>query len=55
VADRRAGRRLLALAGVAALGARLGGRAAAAAAAALMALSPWWLFNPRLLARAYRP
>jgi hypothetical protein len=39
---------LLAIAGAAALGARLGGRAAGVAAAALMALSPWWAFNTAL-------
>ena len=36
---------LLALAGAAALGTRLGGRAAGAGAAAVMALSPWWAYN----------
>jgi hypothetical protein len=39
---------LLALAGAARLGARLGGPAAGAAAAAAMALSPWWYFNAAL-------
>jgi hypothetical protein len=39
---------LLAIAGAAVLGARLGGRAAGAAAAALMALSTWWAFNTAL-------
>ncbi len=40
---------LLALAGAAALAARLGGgRAGAAAAAAVLALSPWWWFNAAL-------
>lgn len=39
---------LLAIAGAAALGARLGGTAAGAAAAALMALSTWWFFNTAL-------
>jgi len=36
---------LLALAGAAALGTRLGGRPAGAGAAAVMALSPWWAYN----------
>jgi hypothetical protein len=39
---------LLALAGVFALAARLGGRWAGAAAVAVMALSPWWLYNTAL-------
>jgi hypothetical protein len=39
---------LLALAGVFALAARLGGRWAGAAAVAAMALSPWWLYNTAL-------
>ncbi len=39
---------LLAIAGAAALGTRLGGRAAGAAAALAVALSPWWWFNAAL-------
>ena len=39
---------LLALAGAAALGRRLGGTAAGAAAALAMALGPWWLYNAAL-------
>jgi hypothetical protein len=39
---------LLALGGVFALAARLGGRWAGAAAVAAMALSPWWLYNTAL-------
>jgi hypothetical protein len=39
---------LLAVAGAAVLGARLGGRAAGAAAALVLALSPWWWFNAAL-------
>jgi hypothetical protein len=39
---------LLAIAGAASLGTRLGGRAAGVAAAALMALSTWWGFNTAL-------
>jgi len=39
---------LLAIAGAAVLGARLGGAVAGAAAAALMALSTWWFFNTAL-------
>ena len=39
---------LLAIAGGAVLGTRLGGRAAGAAAAALMVLSTWWGFNSAL-------
>jgi hypothetical protein len=39
---------LLALAGAAVLGARLGGVIAGATAAALMALSTWWFFNTAL-------
>jgi hypothetical protein len=39
---------LLAVAGAAAVAARLGGRAAAVGAAAVMALTPWWAYNAAL-------